>query len=64
MNTPIGIPIHIIEARINSKEVVTCICVYCDSMYVHVLGMGGIGILIYDYCKAKISRLSRLLLQL
>ena len=29
-----------------------------------VLGMGNIDILIYDYCKAKISRLSRLLLQL
>ena len=29
-----------------------------------LLGMGGFDILAYDYCKAKISRLSRLLLQL
>ena len=31
---------------------------------VYILGMGGVDILAYDYCKAKISRLSRLLLQL
>ena len=34
------------------------------SRYKVFLGMGGVDILAYDYCKAKISRLSRLLLQL
>ena len=31
---------------------------------IYVVGMGGVDILAYDYCKAKISRLSRLLFQL
>ena len=38
--------------------------IYMHELYSYVLGMGGGDILAYDYCKAKISRLSRLLLQL
>ena len=33
-------------------------------LFLYEVGMGNIDILIYDYCKAKISRLSQLLLQL
>ena len=43
--------------------VCVCVCV-CVCACVCVLGMGGVDILAYDYCKAKISQLSRLLLQL
>ena len=49
------------EARERQKEMVKAIVNQRD---MYQLGMGIVDILAYDYCKAKISRLSRLLLQL
>ena len=50
----------------NCNLILTCIYIHIHATYMHVhtLGMGDIDILIYDYCKAKISRLSRSLFQL
>ena len=58
-----GVEMMVADGKYNSLDTfgTTCVCV-CRARYVCVLGMGDIDILVHDYCKVSISRLSRLLI--